>query len=113
MGAKTTDALLYMNSQKADVRVGDAVLSIEKGHRTIIRRIYWAVLAASIVVGLYDGSDDPPMDVVVKDAKTSRIVYRDGPHLGIDSAYAVLEVLADAIRTSGLEQFLADRQPIQ
>ena len=60
----TTDALLYMNSQKADVRVGDAVLSIEKGHHTFIRSIYWAILAASIVVGLYDGSDAvPPWEI--------------------------------------------------
>ena len=90
--------------------MGDAVLSIEKGHRTLIRRIYWAILAASIAVGLYDGSDDPPMDVVVTDARTSQVVYRDGPHFGIDSAYAVLEVFADAIRASGLKQFLADHQ---
>ena len=62
---------------KADVRVGGAILSIEKAHRTLVRRIYWAVVAASMLVGLYDGSDDPPMDVVVTDAKTMRIVYRD------------------------------------
>jgi hypothetical protein len=99
-----------MPPQKADVRVGGAVLSIEKGHRTLIRRIYWSILAASIVLGLYDGSEDPPMDVVVKDARTSRIVYRDGPHFGVDSAYAVLEVYADEIRGSGLDRFLGIRQ---
>jgi hypothetical protein len=48
------------------------------------------------------------MDVVVTDAKTSRIVYRDGPYFGIDSAYAMLESIAGTIRQSGLEQFLVD-----
>jgi hypothetical protein len=95
---------------RVDVRVGNALLSVEPGHRTFLRSIYWAVIAASIVVGLYDGSEDPPMDVVVREAGTSHIVFRDGPHMGIDSAYPVLEVFADEIRVSGLEGFLALRQ---
>jgi hypothetical protein len=95
---------------KADVRVGGAILSIEKAHRSLVRRIYWIVIAAAIAVGFYDGSDDPPMDVVVTDAKTSGVVYRDGPYFGIDSAYAMLESIAGTIRQSGLERFLADHK---
>ena len=97
------------NRQKSVVAVGGALLSLEKAN-VILRLFYWVASAIAIAFGLHDGSDYPPLEVVVKDARTSHVVLRDGPHMGIDSAYPVLELFAEEIEESGLEQFLAGRR---
>ena len=59
------------------VAVGGALLSLEKAN--VIQAVYWVASAIAIAFGLHDRSDYPPLEVVVKDARTSHVVLRYGP----------------------------------
>jgi hypothetical protein len=82
-----------------------AEISLDASRNRLIQGAYWAVTA---VVALFDGSfigSDPPLDLVVRDRRTGKVVHKAGPYHGADAVQQAQEA-ARSIRVIGIQGYV-------
>jgi hypothetical protein len=83
----------------------EAEISLDASRSRLMQGAYWAIAA---VVALFDGSfvgSDPPLDLVVRDRRTGKVVYKAGPYHGADAVQQAREA-ARSIRVIGIQGYV-------
>jgi hypothetical protein len=85
--------------------IDDAVISLEPTRSPLRRGAYWLLTSAILLSdGSYVGGD-PPVDLVVRDPQTGRVLHRNGPLHGAD-AVARAQEAARVIRVLGVAAYI-------
>lgn len=75
------------------------MITLESARNPLLQGVYWLITSAIV---LFDGSyvgTDPPLELVVRDRQSHRVLYRKGPFHGTeavneaDEAARVINVL--------------------
>jgi hypothetical protein len=83
----------------------EAEISLDASRNRLMQGVYWAIAAA---VALFDGSfvgSDPPLDLVVRDRRTGKVVHKAGPYHGADAVQQAHEA-ARSIRVIGIQGYV-------
>lgn len=86
----------------------EAEITLEANRNPVLQVVYWLMTAA---IALFDGSfvgSDPPVDLVVRDRPSGRIVYRKESLQGAE-AVSEAQKAARAIRVIGVQGYV-DRE---
>jgi len=70
-----------------------------------VQGLYWLVTSA---IAIFDGSyvdSDPPLDLVVRDRRTGKVVHKAGPYHGAQAVQEAQEA-ARAIRGIGIQGYV-------
>jgi hypothetical protein len=83
----------------------EAEISLDASRNRLLQVVYWVVTAA---VALFDGSyvgSDPPLDLVVRDRRTGKVVHKAGPYHGAEAVQEAQEA-ARSIRVIGIQGYV-------
>ena len=83
----------------------EAEISLDASQHWLMQGVYWVLTAAiAIFDGSYAGSD-PPLDLVVRDRRTGKVVHKAGPYHGAEAVQEAQEA-ARAIRVIGIQGYV-------
>jgi hypothetical protein len=91
--------------QKYTEVTDEAEISLDASRNRLMQGAYWVIAG---VVAVFDGSfvgSDPPLDLVVRDRRTGKVVHRAGPFHGEDAIHEAKEA-ARSIRVIGIEGYV-------
>jgi hypothetical protein len=83
----------------------EAEISLNASRNRLVQGVYWVVTAAIV---LFDGSyvgSDPPLDLVVRNRRTGKVVHKAGPYYGAEAVQEA-QGAARAIRVIGIQGYV-------
>jgi hypothetical protein len=83
----------------------EAEISLDASQHCLMQGLCWVLTAA---IAMFDGSyagSDPPLNLIVRDRRTGKIVHKAGPYHGAETVQEAQEA-ARSIRVIGIQGYV-------